>query len=399
MRAAVLLAAVSLQALPVAAQGGPFVPDVVMFAGTLDRSGAPVDATVTVSAVLYDGADAAATALGALADDASVVVVDGVFVLELPGLLGIIDGGRAWLELTVDGETLTPRAALGTVPWAGRAAEAPWDGLVGVPADLLDGDDQSVSPGDLTAVSPVQISSDQITIRGDSISATHLAASSVGTSEIVNGSITAADMAYGVIGVDEIGTDAVGLDEMRSSSVGSAEIVDDSVTAADIAYGTIGVNELGSDAVGQDEMRNDSVGSSEIIDSAISAADLAIDAVGAAELQYDAVGAAELGTGAVDTDAISNGAVTDAKLAASAVTRSTIWGTEVSVRQIDNSYCEGAGGLTTSTFCYTRACGGTVSGTDVTLRYFGCTGACNQTSQVSCTLSTAAGFLLSEGIP
>ncbi|MBI1945497.1 MAG: hypothetical protein HYS27_07365 [Deltaproteobacteria bacterium] len=342
-----------------AAQGGPFVPDVVAFAGTLDRSGAPVNATVTVSAVLYDGADGAATALGALADDASVVVVDGVFVLELPGLLALVGAERAWLELVIDGETLAPRAALGAVPWAGRAAAAPWDGLVGVPAELLDGDDQSVSPGDLTAVAPVQISGDQITIRADSIAATHLAASSVGTSEIANGSITSADFGYGVVGVDEIGTDAVGLDEMRNSSVGSAEIVDDTITAADIAYGTIGANEIG----------------------------------------FDAVGAAELDTGAVDTDALVNGAVTDVKLASSAVTRSTIWGTEVSVRQIDNSYCEGVGGLTTATFCWSRACGGTVSGTDVTLRYYSCAGACNQSSPVSCTLSTPAGFLLSESIP
>lgn len=359
MRHVLALAVPLALAAPASAQGGPFVPDVVVFAGTLDRSGAPVNATVTVSAALFDGPDAGATALGALADDASVVVVDGVFVLELPGLLGVVDTGRAWVELVVDGETLAPRAALGAVPWAGRAAVAPWDGLVGVPADLLDGDDQSVSPGDLTAVSPVQISGNQITIRGDSISASHLAAASVGTSEITNGSITSADIGYGAIGVDEIGTDAVGLDEMRNSSVGSAEIIDDTITAADIAYGAIGANEIG----------------------------------------IDAVGAAELDTGAVDTDAIVNGAVTDVKLAASAVTRSTIWGTEVSVRQIDNGYCEGVGGLTTATYCWTRACGGTVSGTDVTLRYFSCAGACNQSSAVTCTLSTTAGFLLSESIP
>ncbi len=399
MRASLTLVAVLLLVTPAAAQGQPFVPDIAIFAGTLSRSGAPLNGTVTVSAALFDAADASATAIGAPADDVSVVVVDGVFVLELPGLLGLFDGRRAFLELTVDGETLSPRAPLGAVPWAERAAAAPWDGITGIPADLADGDDESVSPGDLTAISPVQITSGQIGIRTDAINATHLAASSVGTSEIANGSITAADIAFGVVTVDEIGSDAIGLDEMRNNAVGSAEIVDDSITAADIAFGTIGVSELGTDCVGADELRNDAVASAEIIDGSITAADLGFDSVGSAELQTDAVGAAELGSNAVDTDALVNGAVTDVKIAVSAVTRSSISGTEVSVRAIDNGSCEGAGGLTTATFCSTRACGGVVSGPNVDLRFFNCTGTCNQVSPNNCNLTTTAGFLLSPSIP
>ncbi len=341
------------------AQAEAFIPDVAIFAGTLDRQGAPVDATVTVAATLFDGPDVGAAAVGALADDAAVVVIGGVFVLELPGLFALVDDGRAWLELTVDGETLAPRVALGGVPWAQRAAAAPWSGLSGVPAELLDGDDQAVSPGDLTAVSPVQITSDQITIRNDSISAVHLAASSVASSEIANRTIT-----------------------------------DD-----DIAYDTITMDEIASNAVGYDELRDNAVGSSEIIDGAVTAADLALDSVDSAELRTDAVGALELDDNAVDTAAIINGAVTEDKLATSAVTRAHISGTEVSVRSIDNSYCEGAGGLTVSTSCATRACAGVVNGANVDLRYFTCAGACNQSSPASCALGTVAGFLLSASIP
>lgn len=399
MRHSPLLAALLLLAVPAAAQGEPFVPDVMVFAGSLERSGAPVNGTVSVAAALFDGPDASASAIGAPAADASALVVEGVLVLEMPSLLGLVDGRRAFLELTIDGETLAPRVPLGAVPWAQRAASTPWDGVTGVPADLLDGDDQAVSPGDLTAISPVQISSGQIGIRSDSISATHLAASSVGSSEIANASITAADIAYGTLTVDEIGSDAVGWDELRNSSVGSPEIIDDSITAADIAYGTITVNELGSDSVGADEMRNDAVVSAEIVDGSVTAADLAFDSVGGAELQTDAVSAIELATGAVDTDAMVNGAVTDVKMALGAVTRSALSGTEVSVREIDNGFCEGAGALTTLTYCTTRACGGVVSGTDVALRFFTCAGACTLASPTTCTLTTTSGFLLSASMP
>lgn len=359
MRTASLLAAVLALATTARAQGDPFIPDVAIFAGTLDRSGAPVDATVTVAATLYDGADTGAGALGTLADDASVVVVGGVFVLELPGLLAMVSDGRAWLELTIDGETLTPRVALGAVPWAQRAAAAPWSGISGVPADLLDGDDQAVSPDDLTAVSPVQITSSQISIRGDAITAVHLAAASVGSSEIGNRSILDDDIAYDTITMDEIASDAVGATEMRDNAIASAEIIDGSVTAAD----------------------------------------LATDSVGSAELQYQAVGAYELDDNAVDTAAIVNGAVTVDKLATSAVTRASIAGTELSVRFIDNAYCEGVGGLATSASCPTRACAGVVNGSNVELRYFSCAGACTQSSPATCALATVAGYLLSGSIP
>lgn len=359
MRTSFGVVALLALAAPASAQADPFIPDVSVFAGTLDRAGAPVNATVTVAATLYDGADAGAVAVGTLADDATVVVVDGVFVLELPGLLAVVDDGRAWLELTVDGETLAPRVALGAVPWAQRAALAPWSGLSGVPAELLDGDDEAVSPGDLTAVSPVQISSSQITIRSDSVTATHLAVASVGSSEIANRSIVDDDIAFDIITMDEIASDAIGSSEMRDNAVASAEISDGSITAAD----------------------------------------LATDSVGSAELQSDAVGALELDDNAVDTNAIVNGAVTNDKLAAGAVTRASLVGAEVSVRHIDNASCEGAGGLTVFTTCATRVCGGVVNSTVVELRYYSCAGACNQSSPATCALGTIAGYLLSESIP
>lgn len=53
------------------------------------------------------------------------------------------DEGTLYLQVTVDGEPLTPRFQLATVPYAAYAEHTRWSGIQNVPASLADGDNDT----------------------------------------------------------------------------------------------------------------------------------------------------------------------------------------------------------------------------------------------------------------
>ncbi|MFK7894938.1 MAG: IPT/TIG domain-containing protein [Myxococcota bacterium] len=103
------------------------VPTQVPFQGLLlDSGGQPLTGSVDLQFELFDDL-AAGTSLWAEAQP-GVMVVDGVYSVTLgastPITAVLIEGGSAFLAITVDGELLTPRQQLLAVPYALRAAEA-----------------------------------------------------------------------------------------------------------------------------------------------------------------------------------------------------------------------------------------------------------------------------------
>ncbi len=101
-------------------------PDRINYQGSLSDSGTPVDGIVDISVALYAaGIGGEALWLEAHAD---VVVTAGVFHLVLGSLspldASLFDGVERWLELTVDGETITPRRQFLNAPYAMRASVA-----------------------------------------------------------------------------------------------------------------------------------------------------------------------------------------------------------------------------------------------------------------------------------
>ena len=89
----------------------------------LDASGTPIDGTKDVTFHLYD-AETGGTAL--FSETQSVTFDQGEFTVYLGSVetldLGLLrDANAYWLELVVDGETLSPRLRLGSVPYAGFA--------------------------------------------------------------------------------------------------------------------------------------------------------------------------------------------------------------------------------------------------------------------------------------
>jgi hypothetical protein len=109
---------------------------------------------------------------------------------------------------------------------------------------------------------------------------------SVGSRQIVNGSVRTVDL--------------------RDSAVNSAKVADATVTADDLATDSVGTDEIAKDAVNSDEIAKDAVKSdeiaanavtsSEVADQSLTANDIGPDSVGSSELQSGSVRASELGS-------------------------------------------------------------------------------------------------------
>jgi hypothetical protein len=132
---AVLLWAQSAGALPLARPAVPASPSTttIPYQGRLaDSSGTPIDGPVTLQFALY-ATDVDPTPLWGPETHPNVPVSDGLFSVALgaqgSGLSPEILGGDLWLEVAVNGETLSPRERLGAVPYAMQAMAVP-DGAI-----------------------------------------------------------------------------------------------------------------------------------------------------------------------------------------------------------------------------------------------------------------------------
>jgi len=156
-------------------------------------------------------------------------------------------------------------------------------------------------------------------IAGGSVTLAMLAADSVDSSKIVNGSIATADIADG----------AITLIKLASSSVDSSKIVDLSIVSTDIADNAIITAKISNAQITQAKMAAASVGAPEIIDLSVGTAELAdgsvtlikhaANSVDASKIVDGTVGTAELADGSVTTLKLLDANVTLAKLAANSV--------------------------------------------------------------------------------
>ena len=128
---------------------------------------------------------------------------------------------------------------------------------------------------------PLGLTIDSSEITDGTITAADIGPQAVGTSEILDYSITATDIA----------TNAVGEDEIATSAVGSAEVIDNSLTSSDLATNSVGGVELAPSAVY----------STHVMDNSLTSDDLATNSVTAAEIADGSILANDLGVINVST--------------------------------------------------------------------------------------------------
>jgi hypothetical protein len=133
---ALLIATQSIWAQPFAATNAPGPSaTTVNYQGRLaDNLGTPLDGSYGMSFALYDAASAGNLVWGPEVHDA-VPVSDGLFSVGLGsrtagGIPTTTWNGDRYLEITVGGETLSPRELIRSVPIAGMALTVP-DGAIG----------------------------------------------------------------------------------------------------------------------------------------------------------------------------------------------------------------------------------------------------------------------------
>ena len=115
------------------------VPNTVNFTGRITQDGTPVtDGTVNLRFELFSAATGA-TSTGWTEDHTGTEVANGIAYVELGSTNGLdestFDGAALFLELTVNGDVQSPRIAIGSVPYAIRAATADTLGSLG-PGDV-----------------------------------------------------------------------------------------------------------------------------------------------------------------------------------------------------------------------------------------------------------------------
>ena len=108
---------------------------------------------------------------------------------------------------------------------------------------------------------------------------------SVGTSNIADGAVTAAKIASQTITADKIANDAVNTGELADGSVTAAKIATNVITADKIASGAVATSELATDAVTGAKIADDSIDSEHYVDGSIDTAHIADDQVTYAKIQ------------------------------------------------------------------------------------------------------------------
>lgn len=202
-----------LVSLVMAGIGLAAVPGTINYQGVLtDNAGVPLDGTYDMAFGIYDQEN-----FGSLEwseSHTSITVTNGVYNVLL-GTTNALDssvfnGSDRWLEVTVEGETMSPRQPITATAYAFKAADA--DALsTNTIADL---DARYVLEGESGAVN-----SDMI------------ADGAVGTSEIIDGQVTTSDLADGT-SIAEI------LDDDGSGSGLDADLLDGHSSSYFMAAGT-----------------------------------------------------------------------------------------------------------------------------------------------------------------
>jgi hypothetical protein len=161
-----------------------------------NSSGIPINDTMTLQFAFYDS-NVDGELLWGPETHPNVPVSDGLFSVALGGQTsgGVptdVLVGDIWLEITVDGETLSPREQLRAVPYAMQA---------GVALTVPDG--------------------------------------AIGTEQITYGAITSDSIADNAVKSGEIATGAVGSDEVADNSLTSSDLAANSVKSSEIASGAV----------------------------------------------------------------------------------------------------------------------------------------------------------------
>ncbi len=335
------------------------VPDVVTYAGTLQQGSSPANGTFSAVFEIFDAETDGARVFTQA--EPTLAVTGGELVVDLgddpanPLSDNLLASGDLFLAITINGEELSPRVPLSSVPFSRRAqvAERAED------ADTVDG-----------------LSADEIAVAGAGLTKAgntfSLAPDGVTSENILDGTIQSNDLSTG--------------------AVTSAAIADLAITAGDIKPGAIGHDQLGSQSVAANNLQKDSVTTVQIANGQVQEADLGVGAVGNTRLAPNAV----------TSDKIADGSVHTADIGAAQVTAAKVSGRPV-LQELN--VCGGnlrpmiftLTGIALPQFCNTISCGTRSTSVGSLPTYLNCDGTCGATVPATCSVpTTSVGVLVTN---
>lgn len=338
-------------------------PQSMSFTANLSTDTGPVSGAVTIVTRVFDGEN---QKLWEERHD-QVQPENGLVFLELGSVdrennpldTTVFDGGPRYLEIEVDGDVLSPRLALLSVPYATHAAYAE-------------------KAGEAALASEAEFATNAGALDGKS--ATDFADKSHSHPELLpRGTTLFCSGSQKVQGIDSNGNVVCANDLNSSTSYSAAGGLTLNSTTFSIASGGVTGSKLADNAVT----------SSKIANGTITGSDVKAGTLTGSHIANGSITGSDISSGTVTGSNIANGTITGSDVSSNTLTRSHISGE----RTVYDMPAGCGGGLTRSTSCKTRFAGITPAGTP---HFLNCNGTVNLTNLVpaTCNLSGADGYLL-----
>lgn len=135
-----------------------------------------------------------------------------------------------------------------------------------------------------------------VNVKASGITATELATGAVTSAKILDATIALADMAANSIDSNKVVDGSLSGDDLRGGAVTSAKILDGTVALADMAVNSIDSNKIVDGTVSNADIKTGAVDSNKISDGSVIAADLSTGAVTSAKILDGTIVAADLAT-------------------------------------------------------------------------------------------------------
>lgn len=181
-------------------------------------------------------------------------------------------------------------------------------------------------------------------IAAGAITAAQIATDTITATQIATNAITASELAANAVTADKISANAVTAVKIAAGTITAAQIATNTITANNIATGTITATQLAANAITADKIAANAVTTDKIVANAITTAKIAAGAITATQIAADtitanniaanAITASELATNAVTADKIAANTITAAKIAANTITAAQIAANTITATQI-----------------------------------------------------------------